>query len=247
VEASHRPPIRASSADDEDEPFKITETDDTYTLEPDNELRDEEADEDEPPPVLSRPKRSAPKREPKAPAVDDRGKFRAIVLFLLLCVMAYGALATTLLSMPDMADRFVRSLPLVGSMLAGDRLSRQIALSELSASYHRIKEGKEVFVITGRALNTATVPLHAVQIRGQLFDRDGNLVDQRSIYCGNVVSTKVLRDLTPRELKFLQDIQPPKQFQIEPGDGAGFVIVFMDPPASAAEFSAQVVGAQRQA
>lgn len=239
-----------NAVDEEDERFEITDTEDTYTLGPDSEaaVEYEEEDDDVPPPALAPPKRPAPKRKPVPPVEDDRGKFRAIVLYLSLCVMAYGALTAALLSVPDLADRFVRSLPLVGPVLAGDRLMpRKIALAELSGSYHRIKDGKEVFVISGRAFNTAPVPLHAVQILGQLFDEQGQPVDQRSIYCGNVISTKVLRDLTLRELRFLQDIQPPKQFQIEPGDGAGFVIVFMDPPAAAAEFSAQVVGAQRQA
>ena len=57
---------------------------------------------------------------------------------------------------------------------------------------------------------------------------------------------KVLKDLTPRELSILQKLSPPKRFMIEPGESSTFVIVFMDPPNNAVEFSAQVIAAHRQ-
>jgi len=101
-------------------------------------------------------------------------------------------------------------------------------------------------VITGKALNTAPVALRGVQIRGTMYNNAGRAVEEKTIYCGSVISTKVLKDLTPRELSILQKLSPPKQFALEPGEAATFVIVFMDPPRAAVEFSAQVVAAQHQ-
>ena len=57
----------------------------------------------------------------------------------------------------------------------------------------------------------------------------------------------MLKDLTPREVSILQKLSPPKRFTIEPGESSTFVIVFMDPPRQAVEFSTQVIAAQRQA
>jgi hypothetical protein len=113
--------------------------------------------------------------------------------------------------------------------------------------YQRIKDGKAVFVITGKAMNTAPVALHGVQIAGKLFDDAGRGLDEKTIHCGNVISTKVLKDLTRRELSVLQTLSPPSKFMIEPGESSTFVIVFMDPPRSAATFTTQVVAAHRQA
>ena len=110
----------------------------------------------------------------------------------------------------------------------------------------RIKDGKDVFVISGKAVNTARTALHSVQITGKLLDATGKELEQKTIYCGNVISTKLLKDLSPREVSVLQTLNPPKRFMIEPGESSTFVIVFMDPPRAATEFSTQVVAAQRQ-
>ena len=75
----------------------------------------------------------------------------------------------------------------------------------------------------------------------------GRPLDEKVIYCGNVISTKVLKDLTPRELSVLQKLNPTKRFMIEPGESSTFVIVFMEPPRGAVEYAVQVVGAQHQA
>ena len=64
-------------------------------------------------------------------------------------------------------------MPLVGTLGDDRLLTRKVALSEVTGSYQRIKDGKEVFVISGKALNTAPVALHGVQIAGKLFDNDG--------------------------------------------------------------------------
>src|SRR5207249_238185 len=115
-------------------------------------------------------------------------------------------------------------------------LARKVALSEVLGGYQRIKNGKEVFVIAGKALNTAPVAVHSVQIAGELYNNSGGVLQQKTIYCGNVVSARVLKDLTPQEVSILQEMATPKKFAIEPGESSTFVIVFMDPPRQAVEF-----------
>ena len=238
---------------EDDTKFEISEPDDTYTLGTDEVASPPPPLRPAPPPKRpaeakpAPPRRVAPLRPRLSPADVDRGKVRAILTFLSLTVLAFGGLTGTLLASPDLTDRFVQGIPFVGATLGGDRLmSRKVSLSELSGSYQRIKENKLVFVITGKAFNSAPVALQSVQIGGKLFDNTGQMVDQKSIYCGNVISAKVLKDLTPQMLSILQTLNPPRQFNIEPGASSTFVIVFMDPPAGAVEFSAQVLAAQRQ-
>lgn len=170
-----------------------------------------------------------------------------LFIFLALVVGGYGVLARALFASPALCDKLVGRLPLIGALGDDRLLTRKVALSEVLGSYQRIKDGKEVFVIIGKALNTAPLALHGVQIVGTLFNSAGQALDQKTIYCGNVISAKVLKDLTPQEVSILQKLSPPKRFMIEPGESSTFVIVFMEPPHEAVEFSAQVVAAQRQA
>lgn len=212
-----------------------------------------------------RPKRSEPERFVRSPDKDefDAEDFdadeleedrvtsggvsvRPVLIFLTLVVLAYGALSWTLRSDPELAESLLRKLPFISSLTEDRLLNRKIVLNEVTGGYQRIKDGGTVFVISGRALNNAPITVHNVQIVGRLFDGDSREVDEKTIFCGNVISTKILRSLTQREVSILQDLKPPKRFGIAPGDEASFVIVFMQPPNGVAEFSSQVTAAQRQ-
>jgi predicted Zn finger-like uncharacterized protein len=197
-------------------------------------------------------RRTVPRTGDVTPASKDerrrnRGKVRAIFVFLGLVVAGYAVLMRALFASPALCDKLLNSVPLIGTLGDERLLTRKVALSDVVGSYQRIKDGKEVFVITGKALNTATLALHGVQIAGKLYDSAGQTVDQKTIYCGNVISVKVLKDLSPNELSILQKLNPPKRFMIEPGGLSTFVIVFMDPPHDVVEFSINVAAAQRQA
>lgn len=182
-----------------------------------------------------------------APRHRERGKVRAILVFLAIVVAGYAILTRAFFASPILCDRLLDRLPLIGTLGDDRLLTRKVALSDVVGNYQRIKDGKEVFVITGKALNTAPMALRLVQISGKLYDKDDQAVEQKTIYCGNVISAKVLKDLTPSELSILQKLSPPPSFMIEPGESSTFVIVFMDPPRDVVEFSTNVVAAQRQA
>jgi len=180
---------------------------------------------------------------------SERGKLIVIAIFLAIVVAGYAGFAAALIASPALGERVIgaitQRLPLLGGFGNERLLTRKVALTDIAASYQRIKEDTEVFMITGRAINTSPVALHSVQILGRLYDAAGQELERKTIYCGNAISTKVLKDLSPREVSVLQTLNPPSRFQIEPGQSATFVIVFMKPPPAAAEFSAQVVSAQR--
>jgi hypothetical protein len=192
----------------------------------------------------------APKRRrrPRTPAPRERSHLVPLFIFLALIISGYGGLTSALFANPALSDKLIGRIPLIGTLGDERLMVRKVALAEVVGTYQRIKDGKDVFVITGKALNTAPVALQGVQIAGKLFDNAGSPIgDPKIISCGNVISTKVLKDLTPQEVSILQKLSPPKKFVIEPGEASTFVIVFMDPPRQAVEFTTQVVAAQRQA
>ena len=242
------PPADLTVRDDAEDRFTLgaEEPEDEFTMpsaaaEPDLTAGAEDAIDEVPPPRRRRRAARPADRPPR------RSHLGALFVFFAIVVAAYAAFARALLGSPALCDRLIGRLPLIGHMNDDRLLTRKVALSEVSGGYQRIKDGKEVFVISGKAMNTAPVALRGVQIAGKIFNGAGEERDEKVIYCGNVVSAKVLKDLTPRELSILQKLSPPQKFAIEPGDASTFVIVFMDPPRDAAEFTAQVIGAQRQA
>lgn len=199
-----------------------------------------------PPPDVIEPA-SVGRRERKPRMADsDRGKMVAVLWFVGAVTLAYGVLTAALFANPGLAEQWFGNLPWIGSLRDDRMLMRKVALSEVVGAYQRIKDGKDVFVISGKATNAAPVPLQGVQITGRLFDEEGRGLDEKVIHCGNVISTRVLKDLTPRELSVLQKLNPPSRFTIEPGASSTFVIVFMEPPKAAVSYSAQVVAAHRQ-
>ncbi|MBI4515342.1 MAG: zinc-ribbon domain-containing protein [Deltaproteobacteria bacterium] len=222
-------PVRAIFEADEEAPYEPPPLAPTAADDFDDEFRDEAiAQEEEPSP---------------APGIS----VQPVLIFLALVVAAYGALAWTLRSNPELADSLFRKLPFISAITEDRLLNRKIVLSDVIGGYQRIKDGQAVFVITGRALNNAPVTVRNIQVVGRLFNNANTQLDEKTIFCGNVVSTKILKSLTQREVSILQDLKPPKRFGIAPGEESTFVIVFMQPPAGVTEFSSQVLAAQRQA
>lgn len=253
-EAAWKDEAEAPHADD----LTVAEADERFTLgtEAEDEALTIPALDPPPPPVATvkvrrpravRAQDDADSSDDDQPRNSERGKVSAIFVFLAIVVASYAVVTRALFASPALCDRIVGRLPLIGTLGDDRLLTRKVALSEVVGSYQRIKDGKDVFVISGRALNTAPVALHGVQVVGKLFDGNGQVLDQKVIYCGNVISVKVLKDLTQRELSILQLNPQTKRFVIEPGESSRFVIVFMDPPRGAGEFSTQVAAAQRQA
>ena len=195
--AEHRPATRAANEEDSDA-LIADHVDDAV---------DEEAETDDlsdrEPSAPAAPRRRKAARSPAArrPAARDseRGKVWALMIFLGAVLASYWMLTRALFASPQLCDNLLSRIPLIG-LLGDDRLlTRKVALSEVAGGYQRIKDGKQVFVITGKALNTAPVALHDVQIAGKLFNSEGAELDEKIIFCGNAISTKEIGRASCRE------------------------------------------------
>lgn len=171
---------------------------------------------------------------------------RPYLVFLLLLVLLYGNLALYLRNHPAEAESAFSRIPVVGRSFTEDGLLQaKVDLQGIEGAYQQIKDDRLVFIISGRAVNTSTQPLKGVQIESVIYDGQGNPLESKSIYCGNAMSLKIVRDLSSKEISLLQRLEPPQRFEIRPGEAAAFTVVFMNPPAGLKEFSTRVVTAQR--
>ncbi|MBI3302023.1 MAG: DUF3426 domain-containing protein [Deltaproteobacteria bacterium] len=187
--------------------------------------------------VFSRPASESPRE-----VTLSLGPFLLLLGFI---VLGHAALGLYCLSHPADTEAALARLPLLGSLFTAERFSAQhIALSELAGHYWVTKDNLRVFAVFGKATNTAPLPSRSIQIEGAIYDASGKVAGQRVIFCGTETAPARLASLTVREIGILQNLVPPKQFNVPAGQAVDFLIVFTSPPASIAEFSSRVVAAQ---
>jgi len=170
---------------------------------------------------------------------------RSIFILLGLITFGYAVLAAYCLWHLADTELALSRLPLLGSLFTDERFSaRHISLGNLQGDFWTTKENHRVFAISGKAVNNAFLPARSIQIEGVLYDDQGKAVVQRVIFCGTETAATTLESLTVREIGILQNLVPPKQFNVPAGQSVNFLIVFTSPPAAVAEFSGRVVAAQ---
>ena len=173
------------------------------------------------------------------------GAGRPYLIYLAALMIAYAILTLDLVNHPARAERLLAAVPMIGDVLAEDHLLQtRVQLQDVEGLYQQIKDDRLVFIVSGRAVNTASGSLKGVQIESVLYDAAGRAVETKSIFCGNAMSLKIVKDLSTKEISLLQRLEPPKRFEIRPGESAGFSVVFLNPPAGLKEFTTRVVAAQ---
>jgi predicted Zn finger-like uncharacterized protein len=173
---------------------------------------------------------------------------RPYLVYLALLVVAYAIFSLDLLNHPARAEKLLASVPIVGSVLTEDHLLQtRIQLQDVEGVYQQIKEDRLVFIVSGRAINTSNGALKGVQIESTIVDASNHTIEAKSIYCGNAMSLKIVKDLSSKEISLLQRLEPTKRFEIRPGESAGFSVVFLNPPLGLKEFTARVAAAQPSA
>lgn len=183
-----------------------------------------------------------------APEVARRGgiSVKSVFVFLAVVVCGYGALTWSLLDDPDWASKLTRSIPIIGASLRDVAAGDDIALVDVHGRYERTKDGKVVFVITGRAVNQSADTLRAVQIVSALQDAGEHPLERQVTACGNALEAKI-RELSVHQVGILRSIKPPPDLGMQPGSHCPFVSIFLTVPDGATTFTTEVVRAQRYA
>jgi predicted Zn finger-like uncharacterized protein len=149
---------------------------------------------------------------------------------------------------PGVTAGVVRKIPLFGaSVLRNNRLKDKVLLQSLYADYRSIQGNREVFVITGVALNRNPIIIREVRVKGQVYNQDGKELEQQTVWIGNAISPKIVRGMTAQDISDLQRLKPLKSFEIPPGDSIPFTIVFLRPAKGVRNFSCEVISAEGEA
>jgi predicted Zn finger-like uncharacterized protein len=106
-------------------------------------------------------------------------------------------------------------------------------------------EAGEIFVVRGEAVNNFKKPRASIQVKANVLGPKGEILMQKTAYCGNVLSKEQLATLPMA--KIAEAMGSPfgdslTNLSVQPGKGIPFVIVFNVVQKNAAEFSVEVVG-----
>ena len=166
-----------------------------------------------------------------------------IALFALIG-LGYGLMTVMIRSAPATAAELLSHLPRVGDrFIAPIAPARLVAMRDVHSDYLKTKGGHTALVVTGIAENVGGKSLHAVQIAADIRDAGQHALASHAVYCGNNLSAPMVAQMTPHELEFLQKLDPPKSFELEPSATSPFVIVFIDPPSGISGFDVSVASA----
>jgi zinc-ribbon domain len=133
-------------------------------------------------------------------------------------------------------------VPVVGPDLVALRLNpAHVQLTDVRGQFTRAHGDSLVFVITGRAINNAPVPVSAIEIQGSIT---GTREQHRLVYAG--AAPHHVDDLSQREIELLQTLQPPETWRLLPGEEGDFLVAFVDPPVPLRNFAVEVASVRRR-
>jgi len=120
-------------------------------------------------------------------------------------------------------------------------------IRSLDGAYLLNREAGELFAITGEVANTSGRAMTALRVKGTVYDGAGQVLAQRTVYCGNTLSREQLAGLPFAELEKAMGRQfgdSLANLDVAPGKTIPFVVVFKGVPGGGTKFGAVVVDGQ---
>jgi predicted Zn finger-like uncharacterized protein len=120
-----------------------------------------------------------------------------------------------------------------------------VAIRNTTGIFLNNKEAGEIFAINGEAINNFGKPRASIQVKATLFGPKGEVLQQKTAYCGNVISREQLTVLPAAKLEAAMNNQfgdSLSNLAVQPGKGIHFVIVLVNVPKEVAEFGVEITG-----
>ena len=170
-----------------------------------------------------------------------------ISLFGIL-LLTFSLLTLIYQAQPARMEAYLRSIPWFGSVIFKNNHLRQfVVLESLRSGFRKVLGGRQVFVITGKISNRNPVSVREIRLEGLIHTAGGKEIGRQAISVGNPISSKIIRDMTVREIAILQRLKPQKRFEIAPDGSAAFTIVFLKPAKDIKAFSCRVLSTKGEA
>jgi predicted Zn finger-like uncharacterized protein len=182
---------------------------------------------------------SAAAEAPEHDRLHSSGFF--LGLFALI-VIGFAVFTFMLGLSPSFSRELLAQVPVIGGNFTPVApRPAAVALSEVHAEYRLLDSSRRALIVSGRAENRGAEPLHTIEVGVSLVDNQRRPVTSQSVFCGDLVSPKIVSQMTPHELQFFQKLAPPKNFALKSGDSSPFFVMFINPPPNVANYQVSVI------
>lgn len=162
-----------------------------------------------------------------------------------LLIIGFSLISVFTFAKPQASEGILKKIPVIGSsVLKNDHLKEGILIQSLRSGYQTIQGNREVFLVSGVAINQNPVVVREVKLSGISYNDSDKEIERQTIWVGNTLSPKILRGMTLEDVPHLQNLKPLKSFEIPPGDSVPFTIVFLKSAKFAKQFSCEVLTAE---
>ena len=176
---------------------------------------------------------------------DQNASVLSFVTLFVLLIVGFTFMSVISYAKPHASEAVIKQIPLVGGwILRNDHLKKGILIQSLRSGYQMIQGNREVFLISGVALNQNPEVVREIQLSAVAYNADGKELERQTIWVGNTISPKIIRGMTTEDIPHLQNLKPLKSFEIPPGDSIPFTVVFLKSAKTAREFSCEVLMAE---
>ncbi|MGH7779961.1 MAG: zinc-ribbon domain-containing protein [Candidatus Binataceae bacterium] len=179
--------------------------------------------------------------------IESRGAAHSAGWFVgvfFLVAVGFGLASMIICGAPVASARMLSQLPGFGARFTRPVVpATLVALRDVRAQYLPIKGGATALMVSGTAENVGNDPLHDILIAIDLLDGTQRQIGGQASYCGNGLSEKMVGEMTPREIEFLQRLDPQRNFAVASEHSAPFLMVFIDPPRKTATLRISVAKA----
>ena len=176
---------------------------------------------------------------------DQKASVLPFITLFGLLVISFTLLSVISYARPHASEGVIKNIPLIGAAVLKNRyLKEGILVQSLRAGYQTIQGNREVFLISGIAVNQNPVVVREIQLSAIAYNDEGKELERQTIWVGNTISPKIIRGMTTEDIPHLQDLKPLKSFEVPPGDSIPFTIVFLRSAKNAKAFSCDVVTAE---
>ncbi len=123
---------------------------------------------------------------------------------------------------------------------------KDISLENLKQYFIENDKIGKLLVIEGDAVNNFNVPKELIKVEATLYDDKGNVIEKKSILCGNRVSLFQLQSWSKEQLEKELNSKVGilmNNTNIQPGGSVHFMIVFYNPKENVYEYGVRVIEA----
>jgi len=153
-----------------------------------------------------------------------------VIVILVLTGVGYGALVIWEKS-ADLEKAGISLSALKQYVGLRDEKEGIIALEKLKGYYLENTKFNRVFVVEGQAVNHWNESRSFIKVKGTLLDAKGAKVEEKTVYCGNILSEKDLKELPKEAIEKSLSSQFGISFSnvnIPPNKFVPFMVVFTD-------------------